>query len=753
MSQQQQLTARIKAYAKELGADLVGIAPVSRYEGAPAMLKPQAHLPEAQSVVVMAIHHPDGSVNFGAEPNSNFSAGFQVGMIPKLDTLSLRLSKFIESLGYVALPMSCTYYWRHRKYKTVPYDHASSFSHLNAFVAAGLGEYGWHGMVLSPQYGPRQRLVSVITDAVLTPDPLYSGEPLCDKCKLCEKACWGQNYKPEHLLGEPLRFTIEGKVFEHASINRWRCFWGEQCHLDMNLLATKKNLKEDDLYDAIKEGVTRTGIGNAGYMCSSFKYCMAKPIRIWDKSKAPNPLRRKPAATIATEDMIRKVVDLAQRAGADRIAILPLSRFEAIREQFYDGFRGDDFFNAYKWVIAIGRELPDYLVDNTAPLAEKNLQPMEVLTCGRMMIGTVDIARMIDDAGYEAIQDWWLSGISPLAAKLTGWDAVWRSRNPHGAHNFAHDVDGAGLEHPKIAVQSVVCNANLRELQMLLPNVLGDIAELQDLCAVSRGKLPHVELAGAASLSALPPTAQEKLRQLIPTAKSLLVLGAALPKRMVELAGRQEAECAISYNFANYQAMREAGWTAQDVASSLKSLGYAAGAMLEIDDEAMWRKTPLGGLPDLRSQAPFAVAAGLGFQGRHGFLISPQFGPRQRFAFVLTDAELPSAALSSGHCPDGCQLCADACPVQALNASGGETVFPRHDVRCEWSLVLGMVEGEGTALLSWRLPNLPVPETLDDHARAEALAQKDPIQVFGYQRPNQADTPVERCLQACPMGR
>ncbi len=44
---QNELTAKIKAFAMELGADLVGIAPISRYEGALEMLKPKVHLPEA----------------------------------------------------------------------------------------------------------------------------------------------------------------------------------------------------------------------------------------------------------------------------------------------------------------------------------------------------------------------------------------------------------------------------------------------------------------------------------------------------------------------------------------------------------------------------------------------------------------------------------------------------------------------------------------------------------------------------------
>src|SRR5574344_1120236 len=98
----------IKEKARELGADLVGIAPVSRWKDAPAMLRPTAHLPEAKSVIALSIHHPDASVEWGGLPTSNFSGPFQLGMIPKLDTISWRLAKFLEAKGYAAIPMPCT---------------------------------------------------------------------------------------------------------------------------------------------------------------------------------------------------------------------------------------------------------------------------------------------------------------------------------------------------------------------------------------------------------------------------------------------------------------------------------------------------------------------------------------------------------------------------------------------------------------------------------------------------------------------
>jgi epoxyqueuosine reductase QueG len=64
------------------------------------------------------------------------------------------------------------------------------FSHRHAATRAGLGEFGYNNLVLTPQFGPRQRFNSIITDAELTPDPLVT-EPIClrDECRLCLDAC------------------------------------------------------------------------------------------------------------------------------------------------------------------------------------------------------------------------------------------------------------------------------------------------------------------------------------------------------------------------------------------------------------------------------------------------------------------------------------------------------------------------------------------------------------------------------------
>lgn len=721
----QEMTAMVKQFAKELGADLVGIAPVSRYEGAPEKLRPQAHMPEAKCVVVLAVHHVDGSVNFGGEPNSNYPAGFQIGMIPKLDVMAFRLSRFIEQkLGFRAFPYSCTYYWRHRKQKGIPFDHAASFSNMNAFVAAGLGEYGWHGMVMSPEYGPRQRIVSLFTDAPLLGDPLYRGEPLCDRCRQCEKACWGENYKESALLSpKTIRFEIEGKVFEYANINRWRCFWGEQCHLDMKYLAERSEMDEKMIYKALDAGVPRSINGPAGYMCSSFKYCMAKPLRRWDKKIAPSPLRKKKSPDLPIAELKKQIFHLAEINGADRISIRPMEEFEAMRKNFTEGFRVDDFYRTFRWVVTVGRAMPESMKSDSA-LAKKNRSPAVSRTIGRLTIATLDMARYLDDEGYEVIQIPF--GFAEHSIALESWG------------NCPDDVLG----------QCFVTNAPLEKIHLFFHSPGTDgMAVLNP----KQKMLEHLDAVGCVNWKDLDPRLGKELRELMPEAKSLIVTAGALPERAVELAGKQEAECGVSYILSVFQALRESFWAAQDLASELQARGHRAMALSEVESASAAMPHPyVGTIADLRAQARFAKHAGLGFVGKNGFLISPDYGQRLRFAFVLTDADLPSSAKMSGECPEGCTLCADACPVHALTIGAGK-VFERNEARCEWARVLGLSEGEGGSLGGWNVPDLPVPDTLDDGKRCEAFAQKDPIQIRCYQNPFVAATPIERCLQACPF--
>jgi ferredoxin len=90
-----------------------------------------------------------------------------------------------------------------------------------------------------------------------------------------------------------------------------------------------------------------------------------------------------------------------------------------------------------------------------------------------------------------------------------------------------------------------------------------------------------------------------------------------------------------------------------------------------------------------------AIAAGLGELGLHGVPITAEYGTRQMFISVVTEAPLPADAMYNGPALcDRCMACAEHCHMQAFDAgsiddvSVGERTFGvmKKDIwRCMWS--------------------------------------------------------------------
>ncbi len=74
-------------------------------------------------------------------------------------------------------------------------------------------------------------------------------------------------------------------------------------------------------------------------------------------------------------------------------------------------------------------------------------------------------------------------------------------------------------------------------------------------------------------------------------------------------------------------------------------------------------------LNDTALAVPYAIQAGLGEYGRHGILITKEFGPRIRLGKIFTDLPLdhdaPRTFGVKKFC-DQCQRCSNACPAKAI---------------------------------------------------------------------------------------
>ena len=58
----QKMTQLVKAFAHELGVDLVGFANIERFDEAPIKMSPKGIMPTAKTVIVCAVHHPDATI-------------------------------------------------------------------------------------------------------------------------------------------------------------------------------------------------------------------------------------------------------------------------------------------------------------------------------------------------------------------------------------------------------------------------------------------------------------------------------------------------------------------------------------------------------------------------------------------------------------------------------------------------------------------------------------------------------------------
>jgi epoxyqueuosine reductase QueG len=219
------LTDEVKKFAtEELDMDYTGIASVDRLSGAPEGHRPADILPGAESVIVMAVRLSQGAVQtiFRAYEDGlrhvqciYGTHGYALTPNLHLKFAAYRMARFLEKKGYITTPLP-----------SGPGAGGAPFSHRHAAVAAGLGEFGWLSIVVTPDCGPRLRLVSVITRAELEPDPLYQGPKLCDptKCDICVKIC------PTNAISasESKSVVMGGRTYEYGTVDFAKCRIGTE---------------------------------------------------------------------------------------------------------------------------------------------------------------------------------------------------------------------------------------------------------------------------------------------------------------------------------------------------------------------------------------------------------------------------------------------------------------------------------------------------------------------------------------------
>jgi len=198
-------TSEVKEYVLSDGADLVGIAPVDRFKGAPVGHRPQDLLPRAKSVISFGIRLLDSVVDYTKyliEAESRIPQKSRAALLMRnfylemghyvqdrqLNLLASKIAHKLEGQGFKSLPTPATQVGE----ELLLSNFYGFFSQRHAAVRAGLGEFGYNNIVINPEFGPRVRFGSVITEAEFDYDPLLSKKVcLREDCRKCLEACGG----------------------------------------------------------------------------------------------------------------------------------------------------------------------------------------------------------------------------------------------------------------------------------------------------------------------------------------------------------------------------------------------------------------------------------------------------------------------------------------------------------------------------------------------------------------------------------
>ena len=208
------LTLRIRNFVMEEGGDLFGVASARVLSAAPEGFRPHDILPEAHAVIVAGKRLSDATVE--TTPSRMFDTMY-VSTNAFIDRLILKITDALIRLGFRAIAVGPHSLDGRRFMGDISQKHAA--------VAAGLGRFGLQSLVLTPQFGPRQRWGTVITHA-----PLILGSPLKEQlCRpescgtACIKNCpvGALSENRTESIGKP--DFLPGGLWYYGNVDKLRC--------------------------------------------------------------------------------------------------------------------------------------------------------------------------------------------------------------------------------------------------------------------------------------------------------------------------------------------------------------------------------------------------------------------------------------------------------------------------------------------------------------------------------------------------
>ncbi len=184
----------IRDAARKEGVDLIGFAGRERFEGVCAQHNPFSIFPEGKTVIMIGKRICRGSLR-GIEEGTNFG-DYRLFGLNWLEDEFLSLACYnvvraLENEGWEAVPLFPNPSELGPQGVSVAEGRPAPNVYPDftyAAVACGIAEIGLSGILLTPEFGARQRFHMIITDAEIPSSPLLTAK-VCDACGKCAEVC------------------------------------------------------------------------------------------------------------------------------------------------------------------------------------------------------------------------------------------------------------------------------------------------------------------------------------------------------------------------------------------------------------------------------------------------------------------------------------------------------------------------------------------------------------------------------------
>ncbi len=190
--------------------------------------KPEDYVEGAKSVIVLGMHFPDELLrNAGLEKSMQIGCyGFhQYRTTFELRFAAVELAGMLSDMGYKTM-VTDNMLGIGSRVDTPRGKHPDARSGALEAVAAGLGEIGKSGALLTAEHGPHQRCIVIVTDAELPTDTLAQAAGYCQDCEICAEKC-----PMQALNDDSFRIRIGATQIDYPQIPRHRCDWSKRYSL------------------------------------------------------------------------------------------------------------------------------------------------------------------------------------------------------------------------------------------------------------------------------------------------------------------------------------------------------------------------------------------------------------------------------------------------------------------------------------------------------------------------------------------